>query len=71
MDANMDRKLRRTVYWAVVAVIVLLVAAVVVALALNVITFFSSNTNLLANAAGIVAAPFRAVAASVTDWVEE
>ncbi len=32
MDANLDRKLRRTVYWAVVAVIALLVAGVVVLL---------------------------------------
>ena len=48
-----------------------LAAAVVVALALNLITFFSSNTNLLTNVAGIVATPFRAAAESVSGWVED
>ena len=49
----------------------LLAAAVLVAIGLNLVSFFSSNTNILSNVAGIIASPFRAAASSISGWVDD
>ena len=48
-----------------------LAAAVLVAVGLNLVVFFSSNTNFLSNVAGVIASPFRAAAGSVSQWVDD
>ena len=42
-----------------------------VAVALSLISFFSSNTDVLTGAVNTVAAPFRAASARVAQWIEE
>ena len=50
--------------------IVVLSVATVVAVALSLLSFFSSNTNLLSNIVQTVSSPFRSAATAVTGWVE-
>ena len=48
-----------------------LATATVVAVALSLMTFLSNHINVLENAAGTVAAPFRSAAAFVADWIDD
>ena len=47
-----------------------LAAATAVTVTLSLITFFSSNTNVLENIVGVVASPFRSASAAVAEWVD-
>ena len=47
-----------------------LAAATMVAVTLSLITFFSSNTNVLENIVGVVTSPFRSASAAVAEWVD-
>jgi len=48
-----------------------LAAATAVTVTLSLITFFSSNTNLLENILGTLSAPFRSISTSVAGWVDD
>ena len=50
--------------------IVVLSVATVVAVVLSLLSFFSSNTNVLSNIVQTVSSPFRSAATAVTGWVE-
>ena len=50
---------------------IVLAISATVAVMLSLITFFSNNTSLLANAVNTVAAPFRSASASVAAWIED
>lgn len=49
----------------------LLAAAAVIAVGLSVLSYFSEDSSILHNAAGVLASPFRAAAESVGGWVED
>ncbi len=49
----------------------ILAAAAAIAVTLSVLSYFTSTSPLLENAAGIVTAPFRLAAESVSRWVED
>ena len=51
--------------------LIALAASATVAVLLCLITFFSNNTNLLANIVGSVSAPFRSLSTSISTWIEE
>ena len=47
----------------------ILAAAAVIAVALSALSYFSSTSTVLENAAGVVTSPFRAAAEAVSNWV--
>jgi len=49
----------------------ILAAAAVIAVGLSVLTYFSSTSTFLHNAAGVLSSPFRAAAESVGGWFED
>ena len=49
----------------------ILAAAAAIAVALSVLTYFSSTSTVLHNAAGVVTSPFRFVSESLSRWVED
>ena len=49
----------------------ILFAGAVIAVALALLSYFSTNSSPLVNLANTVTAPFRAVSASVSGWVAE
>ena len=49
----------------------ILAAAAAIAVMLSVLSYFSSTSTVLHNAAGVVTAPFRAVTEGVSRWVED
>ena len=49
----------------------ILTAAALIAVALSVLTYFSSTSPVLRNAAGVVTYPFRYAAETVSQWVED
>ncbi len=49
----------------------ILAVATAVAVALSLLTYFSSTSSVLENIAGVVTSPFRAAATAVSDWVAD
>lgn len=49
----------------------ILAVAAAVAVALSLLTYFSSTSSLLENIAGVLTSPFRAAAAAVSDWAAD
>jgi len=50
--------------------IIALAMATVVVVTLGLMTYFSSNTDVMTNIAGTISSPFRAASASIAQWIE-
>lgn len=50
--------------------IIALAIATVVVVTMGLMTFFSSNTSVMTNIAGVIASPFRSASTSIAEWIE-